>query len=378
MFKPMAITVALALGGALAFSLTAFPALAATAAAAREHAHDGQHGLFGRARRGYDRLLERRAATAAADAGGRGAGAGRRGRLRAARWAPSSSRASTRASCRSTSSGCRRSRSPRRSAWASRSRRCWRASPRCTSVVTRTGRAEVATDPVGPDETEVMVKLAPQGGVDDGARSRRPRARRSRRRSRARCRRRSCRCRSRSRIASTSCWPARAPTSSSRCSATISPCSSRPPTRSARWSRRPGPGRLARAARARPAAARGHARSPAPGPLRHERGSRARGGRGVAGRALRGQDLRGLAPLRSDAAAAAGDADARRRSASCWSARRPGTWSRWRRSRPSARPKGRRSSTASRCSGACWSRSTCAGAIWSASSTRRATRSRAP
>ena len=44
--------------------------------------------------------------------------------------------------------------------------------------------------------------------------------------------------------------------------------------------------------------------------------------------------------------------------------------------RPSARPRGRRSSTASRCSAACWSRSTCAGATWSASSTRRARRSR--
>ena len=34
--------------------------------------------------------------------------------------------------------------------------------PEVRSVVTRTGRAEVATDPVGPDETEVMVKLAPK------------------------------------------------------------------------------------------------------------------------------------------------------------------------------------------------------------------------
>src|SRR4029450_1254918 len=34
--------------------------------------------------------------------------------------------------------------------------------PEVKSIVTRTGRAEVATDPVGPDETEVMVKLAPK------------------------------------------------------------------------------------------------------------------------------------------------------------------------------------------------------------------------
>ena len=34
--------------------------------------------------------------------------------------------------------------------------------PEVQSVVTRTGRAEVATDPVGQDETEVMVKLRPK------------------------------------------------------------------------------------------------------------------------------------------------------------------------------------------------------------------------
>ena len=34
--------------------------------------------------------------------------------------------------------------------------------PEVTSIVTLTGRSEVATDPVGPDETEVMVKLRPK------------------------------------------------------------------------------------------------------------------------------------------------------------------------------------------------------------------------
>ena len=34
--------------------------------------------------------------------------------------------------------------------------------PEVTSIVTMTGRAEVATDPVGPDEAEVMVKLRPK------------------------------------------------------------------------------------------------------------------------------------------------------------------------------------------------------------------------
>ena len=47
MFKPMAITVALALGGALAFSLTAFPALAAFVLCAPRRKHDGATGVWG-------------------------------------------------------------------------------------------------------------------------------------------------------------------------------------------------------------------------------------------------------------------------------------------------------------------------------------------
>src|SRR5262245_16398607 len=58
MFKPMAITVALALGGALLFSMTAFPALAATVLGPVK-AHDPHHGFFGRARKSYEGLLDR-------------------------------------------------------------------------------------------------------------------------------------------------------------------------------------------------------------------------------------------------------------------------------------------------------------------------------
>src|SRR5262252_4962804 len=53
MFKPMAITVALALGGALAFSLTAFPALAALVLRPTPHGHDEGRGFFGVAARLY-------------------------------------------------------------------------------------------------------------------------------------------------------------------------------------------------------------------------------------------------------------------------------------------------------------------------------------
>src|SRR4029078_5575677 len=60
MFKPMAITVALALGGALLFSLTAFPALGATVLpVATGDKHDIKKGFVGRARRVYDRFLSR-------------------------------------------------------------------------------------------------------------------------------------------------------------------------------------------------------------------------------------------------------------------------------------------------------------------------------
>ena len=134
----------------------------------------------------------------------------------------------------------------------------------------------------------------------------------------------------------------------------------------------PGARRLARAARAGAAAARGQARPAAPGPLRHARRRVLEVVEAVARRRFARQDLR----------------RARAASIRCCCCRRP-------RSRPRrfgellvGTPGGqlvplaagrrhprdaraRRSSTASRCSAACSSRSTCAGAIWSASSTTR-------
>ena len=109
----------------------------------------------------------------------RGAAAARwRGAAGRARSAPSSCRASTRASCRSTSSGCRRSSITE----AQRARRAGREGaqplPRGASPSSRApGRAEVATDPVGNDETEVYGEAPAEGGVDHAPRSRRPRRR---------------------------------------------------------------------------------------------------------------------------------------------------------------------------------------------------------
>src|SRR5262245_54803055 len=59
MFKPMALTVALALGGALAFSLTAFPALATIVLQPAKPDHDEAGGMFGAAARLYRRALDR-------------------------------------------------------------------------------------------------------------------------------------------------------------------------------------------------------------------------------------------------------------------------------------------------------------------------------
>jgi cobalt-zinc-cadmium resistance protein CzcA len=158
MFKPMAITVSLALGGALLFSLTAFPALAASVLGPAKHAHDGDAGFFGKARRGYDRLLggvlarpKPILAVAAAAVAISGFVATRLGaefvpRLDEGELSLDIKRLPSISITEAQRLGLRVEEVLARF-------------PETRSVVTRTGRAEVATDPVGPDETEVMVKL---------------------------------------------------------------------------------------------------------------------------------------------------------------------------------------------------------------------------
>jgi cobalt-zinc-cadmium resistance protein CzcA len=161
MFKPMAITVALALGGALLFSLTAFPALAATVLPSGVHAHDVNKGVFGRARRIYDRFLSRAldrprpvlgvAALAVVISGvvGTSLGAEFVPRLDEGELSLDIKRLPSISISEAQRLGVEVEAVLARF-------------PEVKSVVTRTGRAEVATDPVGPDETEVMVKLAPK------------------------------------------------------------------------------------------------------------------------------------------------------------------------------------------------------------------------
>ena len=161
MFKPMAITVALALAGALAFSLTAFPALAAMFMSVAPPAHDEGAGVFGRARRGYGKLLDLVAEWPKTTLAGAGAAvlvAALFARSLGAEFVPRLDEGELSLDIK---------RLPSISITEAQRlgvevERVLERFPEVLSVVTRTGRAEVATDPVGPDETEVMVKLRPK------------------------------------------------------------------------------------------------------------------------------------------------------------------------------------------------------------------------
>ncbi|HXU65322.1 MAG TPA: efflux RND transporter permease subunit, partial [Polyangia bacterium] len=160
MFRPMAITVALALAGALLFSLTAFPALAATFLGPGKP-HDPNHGLFARLGAAYERGV---------------------GRVLARPWPLLTITGAVFISIMALSTHLGAEFVPRLdegeidldvrrlpSISITEAQRLGvqvedvvARFPEVRSVVTRTGRAEVATDPVGPDETEVMVELAPK------------------------------------------------------------------------------------------------------------------------------------------------------------------------------------------------------------------------
>jgi cobalt-zinc-cadmium resistance protein CzcA len=157
----MAITVALALAGAMLFTLTAFPAMAAYVLSAPKHAHDENKGLFARARRIYGGVLDwtlGRPKTALGLAALTLVGAVFIGRTLGAEFVPRLDEGELSLDVK---------RLP--SVSISEAQRLGvqvenvlARIPEVTSIVTRTGRAEVATDPVGPDETEVMVKLRPK------------------------------------------------------------------------------------------------------------------------------------------------------------------------------------------------------------------------
>ncbi len=161
MFQPMAITVALALFGALAFSLTAFPALAAYVLTSPKHAHDENAGVFGRLRRVYARVLTavlRRPQLTLAGAltalmlsfvlAG-SLGAEFVPRLEEGELAIDTRRLP------SVSIGAAQKLNQQME-------QVLKSFPEVLSVVSRTGRPEVPTDPVGPDESDLRVKLKPK------------------------------------------------------------------------------------------------------------------------------------------------------------------------------------------------------------------------
>lgn len=162
MFKPMAITVALALLGAVIFTLTVFPALAALVLKAPKResggGHDHQGGIWGRLQQAYgnqlERLLPRPNAVyavvllliALTAMGASRIGAEFVPRLEEGQFAFDVKRLPSISISEAQRLGVQMEEVVARF-------------PEVESVVTRTGRAEVATDPVGPDETEVVVQL---------------------------------------------------------------------------------------------------------------------------------------------------------------------------------------------------------------------------
>ncbi len=161
MFRPMAITVAIALGGALLFSLTAFPALAAFVLRRPKHGHDESAGVFGWLRRLYDRALRTVLAhmwITLAVAIGALLIAGVVGSRLGAEFLPRLEEGELSLDVKRLPSIS----ITEAQRLGTQVEETLAKFPEVLSVVTRTGRAEVATEPVGPDETEVMVKLKPK------------------------------------------------------------------------------------------------------------------------------------------------------------------------------------------------------------------------
>ena len=165
MFRPMAITVALALFGALAFSLTCFPALAALVLSkkVKHHGeHDGEHhGIWGRLAWGYGKVLRLVIKNPVVVLMCAGAALGvsiQLGSTLGAEFVPRLEEGELALDVKRLPS-ISISEAQR---LGTQVEDVLATFPEVLSIVTRTGRAEVATDPVGPDESEVMVKLRPK------------------------------------------------------------------------------------------------------------------------------------------------------------------------------------------------------------------------
>ena len=304
MFRPMAITVAVALGGALLFTLTTFPAACAYALRSPKPRREGSRGVFERLGSGYGAILEkalRRPSLPLTAAAGALVLAIPFGAHLGAEFVPRLDEGEFALDVRRLPSvGIQTAQN-----LAAQVEEVLARFPEAETVVTRLGRAEVATDPCGPDESAVRVKLKPTQGVDDG-----PRPRRAGRDHEDRDRGRGPRHLRRHLAAD------RGPRESAALGLARRPGDQGVRARShraqddrragrRRAARGAGDRRPARAAHAGAAAAGRLGRPAAHGPARHP-GRRGAGHRRCrAGRHLRGQGLRGHAPLRRHPAPAA-------------------------------------------------------------------------
>jgi cobalt-zinc-cadmium resistance protein CzcA len=161
MFQPMAITVALALGGALLFSLTAFPALAACVLSSPKHAHDEHSGGWGRLSKLYARALDWVLANPALTmtiAVASLIGAGAIGSRLGAEFVPRLEEGEISLDVRRLPSIS----ITEAQRLGEQMEQVLMRFPEVTQVVSRTGRPEVPTEAVGPDEADVRVKLKPK------------------------------------------------------------------------------------------------------------------------------------------------------------------------------------------------------------------------
>ena len=160
MFRPMAITVALALGGALLFTLTTFPAACAYALRAPRQSTHGRRGPMVRLTDAYALLLGRalrRPALVLAVAGVALGMAIPFGSSLGAEFVPRLEEGEFSLDVRRLPSvGISTAKN-----LSIQVEQVVARFPEAVSVVTRLGRAEVATDPVGVDESQVRIKLKP-------------------------------------------------------------------------------------------------------------------------------------------------------------------------------------------------------------------------
>jgi cobalt-zinc-cadmium resistance protein CzcA len=165
MFKPMAITVALALGGALLFSLTTFPAACAYALRVSRRPHKA--GFFDVMGARYGKLLAkvmRRPALPLLAGLGLLALAAPIALSLGAEFVPRLDEGEFSFDVRRIPSiGISTA-----SKLANQTERVIAKFPETSTIVTRLGRPEVATDPVGPDESAVRVKLKPKSEWKSG------------------------------------------------------------------------------------------------------------------------------------------------------------------------------------------------------------------